>query len=242
MSASPLTTRHTRFSILVFLPLIVFGSGCGDAGNIDLNSPDTGVSGQTNSTESTGAPNPTSNTGATEATGNPEIIIINEIFPETSQIELHNPTRASADISGFWLCHTTPALIYAQIPDNTIIEPGAFLIVNWGISGTNSENEIFAFPEVPIPMNVPHGEMGLYVPFGFADDNFANSDLITDYMQWGEPNHFRQGVAVGANIWPEEAFVPSPPAGQSLSFRGNGDSPDSWISTPPTIGTENSIP
>ena len=91
-------------------------------------------------------------------------------------------------------------------------------------------------------MNIPHGEMGLYVPFGFADDNFANSDLITDYMQWGEPNHFRQGVAVGANIWPEETFVPSPPAGQSLSFRGRGNNQESWAITSPTIGIENDIP
>ena len=205
----------------------MFGSGCGDAGNINLDQPDSG---------------PPGSTGPTGPNGNPEAVVINEIFPEASQIELHNPTSASVDISGFWLCHTTPALIYAQMPDNTIIEPGDFLIVNWGINGNNSGNEIFTFPAVPIPLNVPHGEVGFYVPFGFSDESFADSSLIRDYVQWGEADHFRQGVAVGANIWPEGAFVPSPPAGQSFSFSGSGNSPDSWVITPPTIGSENNIP
>ncbi|HIB53913.1 MAG TPA: lamin tail domain-containing protein [Nitrospirales bacterium] len=230
MPASPITTQYTRFALLVFLPVIIFGFGCGDAGNINPNLPDAGMVGPTGNTDPPGAPETT------------EAVVINEIFPEASQIELHNPTSASVDISGFWLCHTTPALIYTQMPDNTIIDPDGFLIVNWGINGTNSADEIFTFPTVPIPMNVPHGEIGFYVPFGFDENNFADSDLIRDYVQWGEADHFRQGVAVGADIWPERAFVPSPPAGQSFSFNGSGDSPESWVITPPTIGIENNIP
>ena len=109
MYASPLTTQYTRFALLVLLPLIMFGSGCGDSGNINPNALDTGVVGPT---------------GDTGATGNPSTVVINEIFPEASQIELHNPGTELADISGFWLCHSTPALIYTRLSDNTIIQPG----------------------------------------------------------------------------------------------------------------------
>ena len=189
MHASLLTTRYTRFALLVFLPLVVFVSGCGDAGNINPNLPDTGVVGPTGSTAPTGPPSPT---GVTGPPGDPEAVVINEIFPEASQIELHNPGTAPADISGFWLCHTTPFLVYAQMPDNTIIQPGGFLIVNWGISGTDSGNEIFTFPAAPFPLGVPNGEVAFYVPFPFSDENFADSALIRDYVQWGEADNFRQ--------------------------------------------------
>jgi hypothetical protein len=89
-------------------------------------------------------------------------------------------------------------------------------------------------------MNIPHGEFALYVPFPFTEENFANSALIVDYVQWGEAEHFRETVATGANIWPQGQFVPAPNSGQSLSFNGNGDTPEAWISTTPTIGNENS--
>ncbi len=231
MHTYPLAIQHFRFTLLVVLPLIMFGYGCGDTGNINPNAPP--------DTAAVKPPDPTDEAGPAEDS---ETVIINEIFPEASQIELRNTGTAPADISRFWLCHTTPALIYSEIPDETIIEPGGFLIVNWGINGKNSGNEIFTFPAVPIPMNVSHGEIGFYTPFGFDENNFANSDLLRDYVQWGEADHFRQGVAIGANIWPEGVFVPAPPAGQSFSFSGKGNTPDSWTPTPPSIGTENNIP
>ena len=225
----PLVSRlYCQFALIACV--VISMHGCGDSGKIDINAGDSGP------------PGATGTTGDMVPTGDPEVVVINEIFPEASQIELLNLGSEPADISEFWLCHTTPALIYAEMPDNTIIGPGEFLIVNWGIDGTNSGNEIFTFPSVPIPLNVSHGEVGFYVPFGFAEENFANSDLLRDYVQWGEADHFRQGVAVGANIWPEGGFVPSQSAGQSISFTGSGDTPDSWVHTPPTIGIENNLP
>ncbi len=229
MQVWPPSGRCFWYACLASLFLATSLHGCGDAGNINVNAsnPDNDI------------PVPT---GPTGPAGDPETVVINEIYPDTSQIELYNPTSASVDISGFWLCHTTPGLIYAQMPDNTVIEPGGFLVVNWGIDGRNVENEIFTFPTVPIPLNVGHGEVGFYVPFGFSEDNFANSDLLRDYVQWGEADHFRQGVAVGAGIWPNSAFVPPPPTGQSFSFIGRGNTPDAWTATLPTIGIENNIP
>lgn len=167
-------------------------------------------------------------------------VVINEIFPEASQVELHNRGSAAVDISGFWLCHTTPGAVYTRMPNGTVIEPSGFVIVHWGIKGTDTTNEVFTFPNIPIPMNIPHGEFALFTPFPFAEENFANSTLIVDYVQWGEAEHFRETVATEANIWPRGQFVPAPNSGQSLSFNGNGDTPEAWISTTPTIGNENS--
>ncbi len=245
----------------LLLCLLAITYGCGDAGNIDIApriSGTTATVAVSSSPDEPLSPNPVEQPtstptvevvpqNATTLQGAPENSIINEIFPETSQIELFNRASTPIDISGFWLCHTTPGLIYARIPDNTVIEPEGFLIVNWGLDGNNSENEIFTFPAVPIPLNIEHGEFGFYKSFGFAEDNFADSNLLLDYVQWGEADHFRQGVAVGANIWPENAFVPSPPPGQSLAFTGlagpgTGNTPDAWMHTTPTIGTTNVAP
>jgi len=224
----------------LLLCLFAVAYGCGDgsdggnAENIDSSLP---ISGATTAVEQ-----PTSSTTAEV----PRPSIINEIFPETSQIELFNRTSSPIDVSGFWVCHTTPEPLYARIPDNTVIEPEEFLIVNWGSDGNNSENEIF-FPALPLPLNVEHGEFGLYKSFEFFPDNFADSNLLLDYVQWGEANHLRQGVAVGANLWPENAFVSSPSPGQSLSFTGvagpgTGNTPDAWTHTTPTIGLTNEVP
>ena len=206
------------YVVLALSLWMAFGYGCGDdTGSIDPNGPP----------------------ASAEAALN---VIINEVFPETSQIELHNPSSIPADMSGFWLCHTTPALVYDLMPDDTIIDAGGFLIVHWGTIGTNTEKELFTTPAVPIPLNKPHGEFGLYTDFGFDEARFAISEFIQDYVQWGEDDHFRERVAVGADIWPEGAFVPAPSPEQSLSFDGNGNAPEDWVVTAPTIGSANILP
>ena len=171
----------------------------------------------------------------------PGNVVMNEIFPEASQVELHNRGSEPVDISGFWLCHTTPDPFYIQMPSGTVIEPGGFVIVHWGIDGANVANEVFTFPNIPIPMNIPRGEFALYTAFVPAPNakNFADSALMVDYMQWGAAEHLRENVAVEANIWPSGRFVPTQNSGQSLSLNGNGDTPEDWSSTAPSIGSEN---
>ena len=168
-----------------------------------------------------------------------EDVVINEIFPAASQVELHNRGSTPVNIGGFWLCHTTPALIYIQMPPDTIIQPSGFVVVHWGIDGTDTTNEVFTFPSIPIPMNIPHGEFALYTPFPFAEENFADSALIIDYVQWGETGHFREEVAAQAGIWPQGQFVPAPNADQSLALNATGNAPEAWILTTPTMGSGN---
>ncbi len=169
-------------------------------------------------------------------------VIINEIFPQVSQIELHNPTSEPIDIGGFWLCHTTPALVYDLIPDDTSIAAGGFLTIHWGTQGRNTERQLFTTPAVPLPLNIPHGEFGLYTDFGFDEANFAISDFLQDYVQWGEDEHWRERVATEANIWPAGAFVPTPSPEQSISYDGDGDAAEDWVATVSTIGFANTLP
>ena len=126
----PLLSRlYYQFALIACVVISVYG--CGDSGKIDINAADSG-NGMSASPGDSGPPGATGTTGDMVPTGDPEAVVINEIFPEASQIELLNLGSEPADISEFWLCHTTPGLIYAEMPDNTIIEPGEFLIVNWG--------------------------------------------------------------------------------------------------------------
>ena len=76
------------------------------------------------------------------------MVVINEVFPEASQIELNNQSAQPADISRFWICHTSPALLYGRLPDNTIIGAGDFLVINWGESGTNTTERDFSPPSI----------------------------------------------------------------------------------------------
>ena len=222
-------------AVLALSLLMAVGYGCGDdnAGNIDPNEPPVAM--QPSDPMSPAEPTQPSAAAALN-------VVINEVFPEASQIELHNPSSIPADMSGLWLCHTTPALVYDVIPDNTIIDAGGFLVVHWGTAGMNTEQELFTTPAVPLPLNKPHGEFGLYTAFGFDEANFAIGEFLQDYVQWGEGGHWRERVAVEADIWPEGAFVPTPSPEQSLSFDGNGDTPEDWVVTASTIGSANILP
>ena len=228
-------------AVLTLSLWMVVGYGCGDdagmidpASSVDSSPPPVAVP----PAEPMTSPEPTTPSVATR-----NVVIINEVFPEASQIELHNQSSSPADISRFWICHTSPALVYDRLPDDTIIAAGDFLIVHWGVSGTNTEKEIFLPPPaVPLHLNLPHGEVGFYSDFGFDEANFATSEFLFDYVQWGEGRHWRERVAADGNIWPAGTFVPTPNAGQSLSFDGDGDTPEDWVVTDSTIGSANILP
>ena len=171
------------------------------------------------------------------------MVVINEVFPEASQIELHNQSAQPADISRFWICHTSPALLYDRLPDNTIIGARDFLVINWGENGTNTTREIFLPPpSVPFPLNLPHGEVGFYSDVGFSEANFSTSNFLFDYVQWGEGGHWRERVAANGNLWTAGTFAPAPGTGQSLSFDGDGNTAEDWVLTDATIGSGNILP
>jgi len=155
-------------------------------------------------------------------------IVINEIFPEANQVELKNLSDVAIDVSGFWLCQF-PA--YGQMTNlaldcsatDYILDPGEILVV-----------------EVNAQLSSNTGEMGLYNS-EITNNNFGNSDLIVDYVEWGTPNHMRSAVAVAAGIWTAGDFVPAFSINNSIEYDGFGNSPFDWIEDSATLCTENNF-
>jgi len=152
------------------------------------------------------------------ATGHSQIVI-NEIMANGT-VELKNIGTATVNIADYWLCDY-PA--YQQISNSNIIcgdamlEPGALLSVD-------DFNTI----------NSTDGELGIYI-----DRAFSNPNSIIDYVEWGSTGHGRSNVAVEAGIWSTGDVVLSFNESESLSYTGNGDSPESWVAGDNTICEEN---
>lgn len=149
-----------------------------------------------------------------------EILVINNM----ATIELHNPGAASVDVSGYYLCNFPTYMSVASLTlvssDDLVLDPGEFLVVS-------------AFPS-----NNADGEIGLYL----NDTDFADSDNIVDYMEYGSGGHQREPVAVAAGQWVTGGFVPTPNflLGQALAYDGEGNTPGDWQDVfPPTPDAEN---
>ena len=147
-------------------------------------------------------------------------VVINEIYAEGT-VELKNNGTDAVDVSTYWLCDFP---VYEQIQNSNILcgsmilDPGEILVVNDFNTINNND-----------------GEMGLY-----TSSNFASSNNIIDYVEWGFAGHTRANVAIAANIWSDGDFVPAFGAGESLSFDGSGETASDWTATSaPTICSEN---
>ena len=155
-------------------------------------------------------------------------IVINEIFPADNQVELKNLSDEAIDVSGYWLCQF-PA--YGQLTNlaldcsatDYILDPGEILVVEF--NSTLSSND---------------GEVGLYND-QLTNNDFGNSDLIVDYVEWGSSGHTRASVAIAAGIWGTGDFVPSFSINNSIEYDGFGNSPFDWIEDSATLCTENNF-
>ncbi len=157
-------------------------------------------------------------------------IVINEVFADDSSIELKNVGTTTIDISQYWL---TQFPIIGQLtnlpldcnPSDYILEPGEVVVLIF--NGDMSPGD---------------GEMALYndeIVNPFTD--FAESDYIVDYVEWGSSNHTRSVVAVEAGIWTMGDFVPAFSVNNSIEYDGFGDSPFDWTEDSSTLCTDNNF-
>jgi Secretion system C-terminal sorting domain len=149
-----------------------------------------------------------------------EILVINNM----ATVELHNAGGSSVDVSGYYLCNFPTYMALSSLTmvsdDDLILDAGEFLVIS-------------AFPA-----DNAAGEIGLYM----NNTDFADSDNIVDYMEYGEAGHQREPVAVAAGQWVTGGFVPTPNflMGHAMAYDGSGDAPGDWQDVfPPTPDAAN---
>ncbi len=152
---------------------------------------------------------------------------INEVNVADNWVELYNAGNETVDVSNWWLC-SFPA--YATVGSRTVfgdgspvLDPGAYLVVEWDPSRNEDGNT-----------GTLDGEVGLYL-----SPSFSSSDAVADYLAYGvAQSSGRQSEAAGAGEWTLGAAVALGEAGTTLSFFDNGGAPEAnWsIGTPTPNG------
>ncbi len=149
-------------------------------------------------------------------------VVLNEVrYQGTDLVEIFNRGDQEADLNDYWLC-LGPGT-YQRIGDltpqsgNVVIPAGGYLVLSYNLPDTD-------------------GGLGLY-----STNEFANSDAIVDFVQYGSGGSAREDVAVAAGIWTAGEFVPTvSSADNSIIFDGEGETAADWAETTTvTFGEEN---
>lgn len=115
-------------------------------------------------------------------------------------VVIYNIGDEGGSLAGHWLCQRPS---YAELPDITL-EPGEGLAISLGgnvflpppgLKTADGQLNIGA-------LDPASGEIALY-----SSNSFGSSDAIVSYVEWGNSDHGRSSVAVGAGIWEAGAFV-----------------------------------
>jgi hypothetical protein len=149
-------------------------------------------------------------------------IVLNEIQPDDENlVEIKNIGDNMVDISSYFLC-SFPT--YSQLNGLTL-ESGSLFLIPGAIVVLSGHN-----------MSPADGELALYL-----NNQWPNSEMILDYVEWGSTGHMRSSVAQAAEIWANGDFVVPTADGTSLAWDGGGDASSNWmVDAEPTFGAENS--
>jgi hypothetical protein len=140
-------------------------------------------------------------TSSTLVTGTATFAIGAVGFGETGWIEIVNLGPDVGDPGGHWI-GTHPD--YLELP-HTIVEPGDGIAVTFGDARPRGIATRFPVNENLLPLSAGSGEVVLYDAGTFGDPS-----AVVDYLQWGEPLHFRSAVAIAAGVWPEDGVIVVP--------------------------------
>ncbi|MGK0279356.1 MAG: hypothetical protein ACI9RU_002134, partial [Litorivivens sp.] len=107
------------------------------------------------------------------------------IDPTTNEVQLTNLGDANLDVGPYSMCNFPSYDVIATLTAlDTDIDPGSSLSFIWpALLGSD-------------------GESGLY-----SSSSFGSSAAMVDYVEWGNAGHFREGVAIGANVWFAGEFI-----------------------------------
>ena len=188
------------FSLLV--------AACGDDGGPDDDAgPTSAPSGENTSTTTTvpatTAPPPESGEAL-------EVLQLNVVeFGDDGYVEIINTGGDDVTLAGIFICEFPDYADLGDVADAATLAGGDTLRIPASVLGGLSADD---------------GEAALY-----DGDDFASSDAMLSYVQWGTGGHERASVAVEAGLWPaEDVFVAPDPAFNSIESGGFAADPEGW--------------
>ncbi len=130
-------------------------------------------------------------------------------FGAEGYVEIVNNGADDADLNGIYLCQFPTYADLGTLVDGATLAAGASVQIpaaSWG------------------GLDAATGEAALY-----NGDTFDSADAILSYVQWGEGDHQRAGVAAEAGLWPPaDVFVTPDPAFNSIESGGFAADPENW--------------
>lgn len=118
------------------------------------------------------------------------------VFGEQGRIEVVNTGPQAGNVHGQWIAIHP---FYLELP-SAIVEVGDHVTIGFDEVAT-PDALVQASGLLPV-LTAAGGEIGLYETGSFGDPS-----SIVDYVEWGEPGHFRSTVAVAAGVWAEDRVV-----------------------------------
>lgn len=166
-------------------------------------------------------------------------VVINEVMflPKSEEqeqlIEIANLGKSRVRLLNWYLCNRSDCWKFSK---GTTIGPGKFLVVHVGVSGNNTETDLFITDFVRL--NTKADELSLY-----SSNKFKSSRALVDFVQWGPAvqGPTRLSVAIWAKQWRPGEFVDVSALrpGQSIRYLGSGDNANGWTVRSATIGDQN---
>lgn len=157
-------------------------------------------------------------------------VVITEVHPDESWIELHNRGATTVDLSDWAVyCATdTPARVqtywWGFAPD-TEIAPDAFLRVNWfHPAQAATATDVYTGDGFHDFLFLLGGESlqrtaGAVALLSSSDgDEMGNPLIYRDWVAWGAAGLARSVFAEDAGLWTPGTFVAAPPAGSSIAL------------------------
>ena len=169
------------------------------------------------------------------------------------RIEIHNNDIQEANLFGYALGICYPGTLldnrtYWPFPMGFKIPPGGEVTVHYLESGIDTHTDFYTGSSgsgflCVTPPKLMDDKIGSVAIFNTTDCVAFSSPLsIVDFVQWGDKTHHDVQAHV-AGIWQTGTWVDDFPEGQSMSYDGDGDTPeDWWADKTPTLGLYNEWP
>lgn len=171
-------------------------------------------------------------------------IVLSEVLlrgaSSEQRIELHNRLDVAVDAAGLYLFTGDSGwVIPSGQPANTTIPPRGELVVTVNGTAPNAPGRLSESPSGGI------ASLGTadYILLAWTQDQggaFNLPQILTDFVQWGQPAQEREAIAVNAGQWSGGGAVAVPAGGTTIEFDGVGESALDWTAdAPATLGSAN---